>query len=101
MSDNVKIIGQPWFNEVDYDAIRSLFKHAFSLPSTYEQWKFEAERTRDKYSNHGYLVFRAYINPRAFPLWCAFKGVSISAQSSLDYAMTEAERLMKSATTYH
>lgn len=77
----VQAIGIPWYRKEDYPKLLGIFEDADKLPGAFEDWLSKAESVEKAQCQVGRNVFRVIIEPDAFPLWCASKGLKIDSHS--------------------
>ncbi len=82
----VRAIGIAWYRREDWDEVRQLFVDRDSLPVTYDDWLAEAEEVLMELSAQGHSVEKAPIDPRAFAVWCAMRGLDLDAKARAQFA---------------
>lgn len=97
MDLQVQAIGIPWYLESDYETLLALFTDGHKLPRSFLQWQDKAEQLRKRCVREGKIVVKAYIDPATFPAWCAARGCNVDAGSRMDFANTEAVRVLREA----
>jgi hypothetical protein len=82
----IRTIGIAWYRREDWGEVRKLFVDRDTLPATYDEWLAEAEEVLENLIEQGYLVERAYIDPRQFAVWCAMRGLDLDARARSRFA---------------
>ena len=83
-----------WYREADYEKLRAMFIDGHVLPRTFLQWQDQAEQLRKRYVRQGMVVVKAYIDPDAFPAWCAANGCNVDANGRMKFGSAEAYRVL-------
>jgi len=68
-------VGAYWIREEDYPALQ-LFDDGDKMPPNWQEWLKMAEEMEQGLKAYGHVVLRVYIDPAAFPDWCAAHGTS-------------------------
>lgn len=79
-------VGIPVCRQHEYDAFRSIFVDAHSLPATWQEFMELMDESEQIHEDQGHRVIRVEINPRTFPDWCAQNSRRIDARARYDYA---------------
>ncbi len=69
-------VGAYWIKEADYPALLKIFTDGHKMPPTWKEWLKMAEEMEQGLKAYGHVVLRVYIDPKAFPDWCAAHGMS-------------------------
>lgn len=88
--NKIVLVGLSWFRSADDFAVLRPLMVDDNLPVTYADWIRRAEEQVRKLEASGYTVHRAYLDPVAFPLWCARNNRQIDAEARRDFAAREA-----------
>lgn len=89
----VQAVGVAWFHEADYAAARAIMADPETLPASYAEWLANAEKGVRKLQGDGHQVFRAVIDPKTFPGWCALRGIArIDARARMMWGAEYAAR---------
>jgi hypothetical protein len=78
-------IGLPWYRREDYQRIREIMTDRHNLAPTYESWLAAAENNEIVGMEAGLQLRRILIEPEAFAVWCAEKGVKPDSAARRDY----------------
>ena len=85
-------VGAYWIREDDYPAVLEVFTDGSKMPRTWKEWLKMAEEMERGLQAYGHVVLRVYIDPKAFPEWCAANGTSPNSEGRKRYiaaAVTE------------
>jgi hypothetical protein len=91
-----RAIGISWFNESDYPEVLRIMVDAHVLPRTFRDWQEKATKQFSQLEAEGFKVFRAVIDPKSFPGWCAMRGLDIDAKARTRFASEYAARQITS-----
>lgn len=94
MDSQVGVFGVAWYMREDYDRSRAMLIDGDTLPRSYQEWKEQVERLRERLVSQGILVVQAYIDPDVFPDWCFSNGCRPDAQGRDIFAASMAWRVM-------
>jgi hypothetical protein len=86
----VRAIGIAWMREEDYPALIRIFEDGHMFDS-WEQWNERAEATEKKFQSDGVIVLRAYLDPAAFPSWCAARNIAPGREARTQFGSEFAE----------
>ena len=64
------LIGFPWFEPDDYQALRKLFSDGDRLPGTFSEWRIQAITAFRLFEEQNLPVMRVRIEPKEFQFWC-------------------------------
>lgn len=64
------------------------------LPPSYQEWKLQVERFRERLVSQGILVVQAYIDPDAFLDWCISNCCQPGSEGRDAFAASVAGRVM-------
>ncbi|MEK9722109.1 MAG: hypothetical protein VW405_01320 [Rhodospirillaceae bacterium] len=87
----IRAVGIPWYNKEDYPLVLKIMADARLLSPTYEEWRRRAEDFERAQKAQGVIVVRAIIDPKAFPGWCAVRGLNIDAAARTRFANERAK----------
>ena len=79
-------VGLPWFRREYYGILRVMLEDGALLPTSYAEWRAEAEDVEQSLQRSGALVVRAYIDPLEFSEWCRCKSLRLDAAAQAKYA---------------
>lgn len=82
----LRVIGMAWYRREDYAHLRKLFEDGRNLPLTFDKWLKRAKLGKERLERQGAIVEKVYIDPEAFPRWCAERGLHIDANGRTQYA---------------
>ena len=68
------ICGVPWFRPADYEDAVEVMDDRRQLPAKYETWQQGAEQELERLRQAEASVFKAYIWPPSFLVWCLENG---------------------------
>ena len=89
--------GIPWFKELDYPMIRSLFADGEEFPETFDEWLDQAEQKERSYRQRGWEVFRVGIEAEKFSIWCKRENLPLNAAARRRFAAVMAGRMSRSS----
>ena len=81
-----------WYTRETYDWFLANVPDADEMIATYNEWRERANQRVLEFAAEGTNAVRIYIDPKAFPLWCAKRGVPMDGQSRSEYAAEELGR---------
>jgi len=88
------VVGIAWYKREEYDTLRRLFTDGDSLPDTYDKWLEKVGVVLKELRREGRVSRKVYIDPVAFPAWCASKGFQVNGSARAQFS-AEAVRLGK------
>ncbi len=91
MSKTIMVAGMIWYHPEDYDAILGIMSDSNQLPRRFDVWLAKAEAGEKKLASDGYIIVRAFIDPKTFPDWCKSRNLNVDAEARMLYANTAAK----------
>lgn len=86
MNQIIRAIGIAWYHPEDYDACLRIMADRHTLPGRFDVWLAKAEAIEKERTSLGYVVVRAFIDPKTFPDWCRSRGLNVDSQARMEYA---------------
>lgn len=80
------ICGVPWFRPADYEDAVEVMDDRRQLPAKYETWQQTAEQELERLRQADASVFKAYIWPPSFLVWCLENNQSPDEKGRRAYA---------------
>lgn len=87
----VSAVGIPWYNKETYRAARALFVDGAKFPPTYDEWLRDAVEAERDVKATGQTAVRAFIDPKAFRVWCEQRGLPADWHARSAFANETAE----------
>ena len=75
----VSATGMVWYEEKDYERLRSMFTDGANLPRTYAEWLQKATTGEHHLKSQGTFVARVLVRPDEFAAWCKAEGLPMGA----------------------
>ena len=88
----IQATGIAWYRREDYPRILAIMSDAQKLPTTFEEWRTQANRTERHIQKSGMSVVRAHIDPDKFLAWCVANGLAPNAAARMQFASETAHR---------
>ena len=82
----ISAIGFPWFQEEEYDQLRSMFEDGESLHRTFHEWLQAANLGLAELQSSGHAVVKAHITVADFPIWCAKRKLRLNSEARKVFA---------------
>ena len=74
------VIGIAWYkDEATYRRALAIFIDSETMPASFEEWKALVGRQCELIKDAGNIAIRAEIDPEAFPVWCASRGIETNS----------------------
>lgn len=86
MTQQISIVGFAWYELEDFPRIKALMEDGHALPSTYSEWRLQAEQLERKLRREGHFVIRAPLRPDELLHWCAARGLKVNASARTQFA---------------
>jgi hypothetical protein len=88
-------IGIAWYRAEDYRQILEVMADKAILPSTYRQWRKEAELRESDLKRLGNIVIRVIVDPEIFPIWCRARGLNVDESARTAFVSEVAARQVR------
>jgi hypothetical protein len=82
----IKGVAIPWYRREDFDRVKAMLSDGSKIGATFDGWLASAQKVYEKLTDDGHVVVKAYIDPEAFPKWCAAHGKELNAAGRTAYA---------------
>lgn len=79
------IIGIPWYNRKNYQALLAIFPDRNNFPSTFDDWKERANNHIRQQLQEGVIYYRVVIRPAEIQAYCAALGLEINGLARIRY----------------
>ncbi len=79
------IIGIPWYNRKNYQALLAIFPDRNNFPSTFDAWKERANKHIKQQRQEGVINYRVVIQPAEIQAYCEALGLEINSQTRIRY----------------
>jgi hypothetical protein len=87
-----KAVGIAWYREADYLEIIRIMDDAQNFNPTFAGWEEKMRRRESELNASGISTIRAIIDPKAFPGWCALRGLKVDSYARQRFAAEYAAR---------
>lgn len=85
--------GLAWYRRENYDELRRISSDGATWAKTYDEWLKAAESIFNKFRAEGYTVYKVDIDPKAFPAWCAARGLNVDSRARIRFANEAVARM--------
>ena len=80
------VIGIAWYkDEATYRRALAIFTDSENMPASFEDWKALVGRQCELIKDTGKIAIRAEIDPEAFPVWCASRGIEADSSGRIAF----------------
>ncbi|WP_085814174.1 hypothetical protein [Geoanaerobacter pelophilus] len=79
------IIGIPWYDRKNYQALLSIFTDRNNFPSAFDAWEERANKHIKQQQQEGVINYRVVIRPTEILAYCEALGLEINSQARIRY----------------
>ena len=80
------VIGIAWYkDEATYRRAVAIFTDSENMPASFEEWNALVARQCEVIKDSGNVAIRAEIDPEAFPVWCASRGIEANSSGRIAF----------------
>ncbi|MCW2242792.1 hypothetical protein [Azospirillum canadense] len=86
MSDDDHFIAMIWYRREDWPEIKRRFPDSAKLGDSYDEWLRRSEAVAIGTEAKGCTVFKVFIRPNEFAVWCAERYLDMDAEARTAFA---------------